>query len=400
MNDRSMAHFVSRFPVTSETFIMADMMAISHNWPNTTVFSYFDGDCECPSWVDRVHYLGLWASYAGSQVELLFSNSKLYFNVFGQLFNGHKGNGKALLKMMMAWPKMVHAAKLVKREGLESCHAHWANIPATTAYVVGELLNKPFTMTAHAHDIYKNNVFLSQVLTKTKLCFTCTEYNRQYLLDKYPYLNPDKIQVVYHGVDTSLFKPGPPPERPFKIVSIGRMTWQKGFPILIEALAETAKRGLDIHLDLLALKGPAEKEMRTLIKKHNLENKITWLAKTKPSMINSVYQSGHAFVLPCQIGPHGERDGIPNVILEALACGIPCISTPISGIPEAVIDNWSGLLVPPSDPGALADAIEHLYRQEQLRRRFGQNGRELMQRKFDRTVCNRKLLELLESSRG
>ncbi len=399
MRDRSIAHIVTRFPNISESFIISDMTAMRNIWPENHVFAFFKKSGTVPEWITKIHYFPIPRLYLMSQWHFLTKNPGRYFFILKNIITGHISKKRELFKALAAWPNMVHAAYVVEQEPIDAVHAHWANIPATTAFVISKFLDKPFTCTGHAHDLYKFNAFLPVILKNCRLFLTSTHYNRRYLLKTYPEVNPDIIKVYSHGVDVQLLSPGPVPKRsPFVIASIGRMTWQKGFQTLLQALRILLDDGLFVRLDFLALPGHLSKEIITLARDLNVNDSINWLLPCPHDQMVNIYRNAHVFALPCEIGPHGDRDGIPNVILEASACGIPCVATPISGLPEAVIHGKTGLLVNPQDPAALAAAISRLYVDETLRLQFGKAARKHVEKNYHQRQCRDLMILLMRDA--
>lgn len=397
-----MGHLVSRFPALSETFVASEIQALGRNWPEGHVFAFFKQEGSIPDCVRKIHYLSPLALYLRSQFYFLLKSPVSYLSLLGTIIKGHLSDRNELAKVLVTWPKMVHAAYLTKKLRLDAVHAHWASIPGTCAFVVTSLLDKPLTFTAHAFDIYKRTAFLGEKLDKAQLCITCTEYNRDYLLERYPFIPPQRIKVVYHGVDIDRFTPPSSVKSapPLVILSIGRMTWQKGFPTLIKSVHILVQQGLKVKLLLLGLPGPVEPEVNSLIQDFELNGVVSRVPPMPADDMPGLYHRSHVMALPCEIGRQGQRDGIPNVFLESMACGLPVVSTPISGIPELVVHEKTGLLVPPSDAKELAQALSRLYRDEKLRASLGANARHHVVEHFDRNLCHQKLVRVMEDVYG
>jgi glycosyltransferase involved in cell wall biosynthesis len=395
---KAIAHIVTRFPSVSETFVVADISAMKELWRENHVFAFFKNSGPVPGWITKVHYFPVYRLYLRTQLYFFFKNPRQYTHLFIYVMSGHASKKKEMFKALVAWPKMVHAAYVAQKEGIEYFHGHWANMPATTAFVISRLLNRSFTCTGHAHDLYKFNSFLPKILTHCRLFLTSTRYNKRYLASTYPEVDHSKIEVYSHGVDVDLMTPGNGvSQEPFTLLSIGRMTWQKGFATLLRALRILIDDGVPVKLDFLALPGYTEKEIRTLAHALNLNDHIQWLAPCSQDKIVGLYQRAHLFVLPCEVGPYGDRDGIPNVILEASACGLPCVSTWVSGVPEAVIHEQTGLLVEPRKPDALAGAIKRLYDDEPLRRQYGEAAGKYIEKNYNRKTCHERIISLMET---
>lgn len=398
---KAIAHIVTRFPSVSETFVVADISAMKALWHENHVFAFFKNPGLVPDWVTKVHYFPVYKIYFKTQLHFFFKNPKQYVNLFKYVIFGHASKKKEMLKALVAWPKMVHAAYVAQKEGIQSFHAHWANMPATTAFIISRLLDRPFSCTGHAHDLYKFNTFLHEVLKHCRLFLTSTQYNKRYLASTYPDVDHSKIEVYSHGVDVAFMSPGKVPSKPpFIFLSIGRMTWQKGFDTLLRALRILIDDGVPVRLDFLALPGHTKKETRRLAYDLELNGHIQWLGACSQEKIVELYRGAHVFVLPCEVGPHGDRDGIPNVILEASACGLPCISTRVSGVPEAVIHEQTGLLVESGDPDALAGAMKQLYDDETVRNQFGISARKFIENNYNRRICHRRIISLMEKYNG
>lgn len=246
-------------------------------------------------------------------------------------------------------------------------HAHFAHGCTTVTWLASIVTGLPFSFTGHAKDIYRESLnpagLLARKLRAAEFATTCTHAN----LDHLRAIAPDaEVHLAYHGLNAEFSAlladapaPTPPSDR-VRIVSVGRMVPKKGFDVLVRAVADVRDRGIDVELVLAGENGPERGAIRGLVDDLGLGDRVVWRGTVTQSELLAEYRRASMFVLACRVDDSGDRDGIPNVLVEAMAAGLPVVSTSVSGIPEAVRDGDNGLLVPPESPGALADAIARI----------------------------------------
>jgi len=299
--------------------------------------------------------------------------------------------GEALWATLAA----VHLAPIFAARGVDHIHAPWANGPATGAWVASRLSGIPFSYCGHAHDIYPPDGALLEKIQAASFIRVISEVNRNYLTALAPDA-VDKFAVIRYGVPLT---PVPAPRRvpvpPFQLLSIGRMVPKKGFPVLLQACRILAAQGLDFHLTL-AGDGPQSRELHELVQEYGLSERVTFPGFVPHRRVPALFHRADLFIMPCIVDPRGDRDGIPNVILEAMAHEVPVVSTPVSGVSEAVIPGETGWLAPPGDPQALAQTIREALENPAAARRRGQAGKRWVAREFDSVTNYGKLKELLE----
>jgi colanic acid/amylovoran biosynthesis glycosyltransferase len=295
----------------------------------------------------------------------------------------------------------VYLADWVKRHNVHHIHAHYAYHSTSAARVAASLAGIGYSFTAHANDIYRSCWQMREKIENAVFCATCTGYNARYLKEHYAQSCPDRVVKVYHGIDLEQFNCRPckktlPGQTPFRILSIGRLREKKGFPFLIEACAILRDRGLSIEATIVG-EGPDREALEILIARKGLGN-ITRLTGSIPhSQVRKLLEDADVFVLPCIIASDKSRDGIPNVILEAMAMRLPVVSTTISAIPEAVEHGKTGLLMPPNNASALAEAISRLISAPDERIRMGDAGRKKVAKDFDLTSNTGALVSLFRT---
>lgn len=285
-----------------------------------------------------------------------------------------------------------YIAERVRASGnIRHLHAHFAHTSTTVAMLASRLSGVPFSFTAHAKDIYRRDMnpgdLLQRKIGRAQFVVTCTKANKDYLR----VLNPKgaPIHTIYHGLDTTKFSPltsiaqrDGQVNMPL-ILSAGRLVEKKGFPYLVAACRQLRDGGYNFHCRIVGGEGADAERTRAMIGELKLDDLITLSPPVTQEELARIYRQATVFVLPCQILPDGDRDGIPNVLVEAMASETPVVSTIVSGISELIEDGVTGLLVPQRDASALAGAIERLLNDDVLRRRLGKAARKKVCELFD-----------------
>ena len=259
----------------------------------------------------------------------------------------------------------------------------------------------PYSFTAHAKDLYltPKKVIRRRARAATFVA-TCTGYNAQYLRELLPPAQADKIQLVYHGIDLGLFAagraPAPAETHVPLILSVGRLVPKKGHDDLITALALLRARGIAFRCRIVGA-GPLQEQLGNEIARHGLADAVTLEGPMTHARLIDLYRQADVFALAPRIAEDGDRDGIPNVIAEAMAIGVPVVSTNISGIPELIRTEETGLVVPPRDPEALAGGLARLLGDPELAASLARRARERLEQEFDLWTTTRRLHTLMES---
>jgi glycosyltransferase involved in cell wall biosynthesis len=290
--------------------------------------------------------------------------------------------------------------RLLPRSGVTHLHAHFAHSPTSVAMFTSQLSGLPFSFTAHAKDIYTSD--REQLREKIKLAnfvVTCTEYNRRHLLSLSDG-HGTPIHRIYHGIDTTLFSDPSQdlqiPEPPYSILTIARLIPKKGLPSIYGALKLLYDRGIPFHHTLIGDGEDRDKILR-LIQDMGLTSVTRWLGTKPHQVVLDQYRQADLFVLGCEVAPNGDRDGIPNVLLESMAMGVPVVATDISGIPELIENTKTGLLVPSGQTDKLAEAMIRLLTDAELRSRIIPNARKRINQHFDSNELIGDLAEIYDS---
>lgn len=266
--------------------------------------------------------------------------------------------------------------------GIAHLHAHFANVPTAVAELAHQFCGISYSITAHAKDIYlSKQKALDRRIKKAEFVLTCTEYNQKFLQGIST--SPTPIYLSYHGLELARFQPRTDKQTndvPL-ILSVGRFCEKKGFPYLLQACQLLKQKGHQFRSCIVGY-GPMQADIEQMIQALQLGDVVTLPGKMTQDELIELYRKADIFALPCQITDDGDRDGIPNVLLEAMAMKVPVISTNISGIAELVEHMKNGILIPEKDPQSLAAELEHLMTQPQLMRQMGHVGREKVCQQF------------------
>jgi len=278
----------------------------------------------------------------------------------------------------------VVLARLVRERGISHLHAHFGNVATSVARLAAGLTGIRYSFTAHARDIFHQKVVPAQLRRKlgdAGAVVTVSEYNLEFLRERYG-AAAERVRRVYNGLDMADFAYADPGQRPPVIVSVGRLVEKKGFLDLIEACGELARRGREFRCDMIG-DGPLETALAERIAALEIGDRVHLLGLRRQDEVKRLIQSAAVMAAPCVVGDDGDMDGLPTVILEAMALGTPCVGTDVTGIPEVLRHEDTGLMVAQRAPSALADAMERLLGDAALRVRLAGNARALVEREFD-----------------
>ncbi len=277
----------------------------------------------------------------------------------------------------------VHVAgQLLGGETPDRLHAHFIDRAAVVSLVAARLLDVPYSVTAHASDIYVSPVLLNAKIGGADFVVTCTGYNESHLVREFQEA-AGKVTRIYHGLDLDRYEPGEGNDSaPPTILAVGQLREKKGFVHLVDASRALVDAGVAFRCEIIG-EGPQRTELEHRIDELGLADHIFLRGALPHNEVIDAYRRASMFVLPSIVGADGDRDGIPNVILEAMAMELPVVSTTNSGIPEAVEHEETGLLVPPSDVTALAAALERLLADRPTAHTMGVRGRAAVVARFD-----------------
>jgi glycosyltransferase involved in cell wall biosynthesis len=383
-----LGYLLRSFPRTSETFILNEILELERQGFDLRIYSMIDAtDPVRHRLVEQVrspiHYLPspVWRALPTILADhrwLLARSPRAYWST---LFRIVRRGDVGLLARFPQAPSLV---RRLDADGVTHLHAGFVHMPGSLAYVVTLLTGLPFSLASHARDLYHSSPrLLRRKLAAARVVFTCTRYNLPYLQQLGNGAGASRVRHAYHGTNLERFRFGPcAGSQPPVILAVARLVEKKGLDDLIEACARLRDRGHRFRCHIVgtgALKGT----LTRLIQRRDLTPLVTLEGALDQEAVVAWYRRASVLALPCRVARDGDRDGIPNVLIEAAACGLPIVTTPVSGIPELIEDQRSGLLVPPREPAALADAIERLLQSPELRERVRRAARKTVEEMFD-----------------
>jgi len=302
-------------------------------------------------------------------------------------------------------------------------HAHFAHDPALVALLAHRLTGLPWSFTAHARDLWQvPAAALADRVASARLAVTCCRAGTDHLRALVPERLRERVRLVHHGVDVDAFRPrarstgggalrSAPPDPPAdppgwegatgppRIVSVGRLVAKKGFGDLLAACRLLADRGLPFRLDVYG-DGPLRAALAAEVERLGLAGQVRLEGARARRELAAALREADVFALTPLVTADGDRDGIPNVLLEAMACGLPVVTTAVGGIPEVVLDDVNGLLAPAGDPGAVAGRLAALLADAPARARLGRAARRTMLERFDARAAAAELAALLTGGTG
>ena len=287
--------------------------------------------------------------------------------------------------------------KCLPGSGVGHLHAHFAHSPTSVALYASELSKLPFSFTAHAKDIYTSDPEqLREKIALARFVVTCTEYNRRHLLRLGGGLKTP-IHRIYHGIDTGFFANGGAIRAvvspPYHVLSVARLIEKKGIPTVLRAVKHLKDRGVRLVYTLIG-DGQDREKILDLIRQLQLEPVCRWLGVQPHDRVIEHYRRADLFVLGCEVAADGDRDGIPNVLFESMAMGVPVVATSVSAISELVEPGRTGRLAPPGRPEELAGAMYELLTDADLRQRIIPAARQRVLRDFDHRTLVSSLADI------
>lgn len=374
------AYLASELPALSATFVYEEILGLERRGVSVLPFS-----------VHRPHAPAAGQAELAARVQYLYEGSRLKQMIRGLArLPRQAGVLKALgwlvsdiltcgalapASRKLAFQFLVAAdlAERLRRGGCIHLHVHFAHVPAQIAMYAAALAGVPFTITAHANDIFQRGLLLERKARRARKMLTISEHNLAYLQSVG--VPADKLAVVRCGVS---FEAGARPpvtgEGPRRIGSLGRLVEKKGFDVLLRALARLGEGSGAPTLEI-AGDGPLHGELERLAADLGLTGRVRFLGNLAHDRVKDWMGELDLFVLACKPDAQGDMDGIPVVLMEAMSQSVPVISTRLSGIPELVVDGQTGLLAPPGDPVALAGLMESVLADAALSARLAGQGR-------------------------
>jgi colanic acid/amylovoran biosynthesis glycosyltransferase len=391
------AYLFERFPSFGQTFCYREVAELYRQGVAAPIFSIRNPKDEpAQDWnariVQRVHYLPEEKELL-EDVRRASKKGKLAPEIVAAL--DEWGRRTDFLRLYQA----VYVGLRLQELGIHHVHAHFAGMAARTAFWIAKFFPITFSFTAHANDIFAPKKFetgLDKLVGAARVVVTETDYAEKFLRERFPE-RADRIHRIYNGLNLGEFGHANFSSDPPLIVAIGRLIAKKGFASLIRACALLVERGRPFRCEIFG-EGPLESQLREQVEKLGLQERVQLLGAKPQHEIKERLANASVFVMPSVPEADGGMDNLPTVIMEAMATGLPIVSTRIGGIPEMVVENEIGFLVQPEDAVALAGAIDKVTNDRSLGRKLGQAGYERAQKLFSIEKNVRELQTLIGSA--
>jgi colanic acid/amylovoran biosynthesis glycosyltransferase len=387
----TVAYVMSRFPKLTETFILAELEAMDRAGVAIELYPLLrqTGEPMQPAavpWVARAHYLPF-VSPAILRAQWSYVSDprgrRRYIRALVDMIRGTWRSPNFLVGGLGIFPKVARAALEMRESGVDHVHCHFANHPALAGWLIHRLVGIPYSFTAHGSDLHVDRTMLPTKVREAAFVVTISGDNRSLIESTAGPSAEGKVEVIHCGVDPAAFAPTDrTSDGPLRIVAVGTLHEVKGQIHLIEACRRLAERGIAFTCRFIG-DGPDRDALQARIDESGLGDRVTLAGRMTSDAVAAELAASDVLAAPSVPTRGGKREGIPVVLMEAMASGLPVVASRLSGIPELVTDGVSGLLVPPGDDDALAQALATLATDLGLRARLGAAGRETVMGGFD-----------------
>ena len=383
-------YVVKRYPRYSETFIVNEVLAHQEAGAPVDLFSLRpSNDSHFQDAIARVRSPVTFLPHYGVKAKHFWKTLHDFRNDMSRLETGLEAAwGGEVVEVRQA---MILAQAVLKR-GIDHLHAHFGTSSTSVARMAARFAGIGFSFTAHAKDIFHEDIDPDELLTKLKdadAVVTVSDFNVAHL-EEVSAGHPINLVRIYNGLDLETFGYASPLERAPRIIAVGRLVEKKGFDILIDACAILESRGVEFECDIIGT-GDLEDKLRRQIEGAELQGRVRLPGPLAQSELRSQIQNSAVMAAPCIVGGDGNRDGLPTTLLEAMALGTPSVSTDVTGIPEAIRHNETGVIVAQHDAEALAGALEDLLGNPEKREALAVKARRLVEDEFNVTVSAQRL---------
>lgn len=385
-----LAYVVKRYPRYSETFIVNEILAHERAGEKVRIYALLPPqDSHFQDIIAQVRapvtYLSSKADRASAFWELQKRAAQTYPNLWHVLAQYTEASAREITQAL-------ELALHIHRHKIEHIHAHFATTATTVSQIAASLCQLPSSFTAHAKDIFHQDNDYEQIkskFAKADFSVTVSDYNVDYLSHSLG-VEQSKLVRIYNGLDLTQFPFHPYQDRPPKLIAVGRLVEKKGFDDLIRACAILRDKGTPFSCEIIG-SGDQHDRLYTLVQTLNLENHVDLIGPMPQELVKQKITQSAMFIAPCVVASDNNKDGLPTVLVESMALGTPCISTDVTGIPEVIHDNDTGLMVKSRSPELLATAIERLLLDQPLAQSIATKARYHMESHFNIDINTRTL---------
>lgn len=392
---------VSRFPKLTETFILRELEELERQaQPVELVPLLRHGEDviheDARSWIPRAWYTPfLSPRILASNLRAMATRPVAFLTLAARLAAGSARQPGMLARTMILFPKAVYLGERLARAGVGHLHAHFASHPATVAMVASELWGLTFSFTAHAHDLFVSQALLDQKLRRARFVRSISDFNRRFLEERFPEASVS-IHVIPMGLEPERFRVEPALRHGEPLLlCVAALEPKKGHEVLIEACHLLEQQGRTFRCELVG-GGALAGSLRERIDRLGLGARIRLVGPLPQKAVAERIASATAVLLSSVVTPNGRMEGLPVVLVEALAAGRPVVAPELSGIPELIEDGVTGLLFRPGDSRQLAAALGRLLDDPRLAERLGRAGRQRVEERFELSRTVGSLLDVLD----
>lgn len=382
MNSRPrIAYVLKVYPRISQTFVLAEILAHERAGLEIDIFSLRrTDDTRFHAALAKVQSPVFQIERAGSKASLVLNELREHGQYLPNLWDVVQNSNANAEDLLQA----ARLSRAIVDRGIVHMHAHFGTVATVVARLASKITGVSYSFTAHAKDIFHEIVeedVLRKKLADAAGVITVSQFNVSWLQDKYADA-AKRVKLIYNGLDLDEFRFEPEAERPPLVLGVGRLVEKKGFAYLLDACALMRSRGIRFRCEVVG-GGVLESTLQEQLQKLDLGEHVMLCGPMSQSDVKKKIRQARLLAAPCVHAEDSDRDGLPTILLEAMALGTPCISTPVTGIPEVLRHENTGLMVDERDAAALADACERLLADQNLCDQLTQSGRRLIENKFD-----------------
>ncbi len=396
---------ISMFPELHETFILRELVALERRGVRFDIFSLqyprdpitLDDAIRLSS--ERTRYSGLFtANTLMAFARVTVRKPRALFRAIVDVVWQGRDRPMDIIKNLAVLPLSLSIAEHGQKRGITHWHGHWANVPTTACWYISRIFGQSWSAAIHGEDIFSPNRFLQHKLNESRFCVVCSGFFCEHLKQHMGLDQPEQVHLNYHGLDPRVMLRAnergamqASQRKVLSVVSIGRLVPTKGHDVLIKACALLCSKGIPVQIKIIG-SGPLERELEELVRALGLTDKVSFLGALAFEQVLQTLEHANVFALAPRLIPGHPPDGIPNVIAEAMALGVPVVTTRVSAIPELVSNLQTGLLVDVDDVEGFAQAIALLYEEPQRALDYSRAARDRVAQLFDQDANIDELL--------
>jgi colanic acid/amylovoran biosynthesis glycosyltransferase len=396
----AVAYLVMRFPLLTETFVLRELGAVAERveFPIELLALRLGRrgaiHPAAAPWLAVVR-IGSISRGIRELLRVAVTRPRVVARVVRALLSDYGRDARALVNSLAVVVLAASFVPVIRRRGIAHVHAHFASQPAEAAWILAAFTGVTYSITAHAYDLFIDTRGLDRRTGAARFVACISEYNQRFLQARNPAL---ECPLVHCGVPTREMRrpPRAPNPRSTRLIMVSSFQPKKGHAVLIEALRSSPALR-QMRLDLVGT-GPLQSRIKSLVYAAGLEDRVTFLDDQPEDAVRRMVAGSDVLVQPSVVAPDGDMDGIPNTLIEAMALGIPVVTTSLSGIPELVIDGVTGLVVSPDDPDELAAGLQKVIEDPDAARRRAIAGLAKVGAEFDIARSAATMASLLEGS--